>query len=445
MDYSGEDLNIKEAPSMRDRLQHAWNAFMFRNKDPSNINVGGVDFNGGVVSTFRPDRRRSNYLGTDQTIAIAIYNRIATDAASVVIHHCRLDDVGGFLEEIPSGLNECLTVSANIDQTGRAFVQDLVMSMLDEGVVAAVPIDTSINPLYSNSYDIDSIRVGKITQWWPSKIQVEVYNDKKGIKEFIEMPKDKVAIVENPFYAVMNEPNSILKRLMHKLALLDAVDEQSSSGKMDLIIQLPYSVKSETRQTQAEDRRKKIEEQLEGSKYGIAYIDGTERVTQLNRPVENNLLTQIEYLTSMLYSQLGLTQEILNGTASEDTMTNYYKRTIDVILRAIVDEFSRKFLTKTARTQRQAITFYRDPFSLTPTNAIADIADKFTRNEILSPNEVRGIVGFRPSSDPKSDELRNRNINQSPEEMMYDVSEETGLPTEDEYGYDQEMEYLDEV
>ena len=419
--YGDEDLVLP----LKTRLQHAWN--VFRNKDPSTTDVGGVDVNGGVVSTTRPDRRRGYYFGTDKTIAIAIYNKIATDVASAVIHHCRTDEMGGFLEEMSSGLNECLTVSANIDQTGRAFIQDFAMSILDEGVAAAVPVDTSINPLDTNSFEILSMRVGKITQWWPQKVQIELYNDRRGVKEFIVMPKDKVAIVENPFYAVMNEQNSVLKRLVRKLALLDAVDEASSSGKLDLIIQLPYVTKSKTRQEQAEARRKQVEDQLTGSKYGIAYIDGTERITQLNRSVENNLLTQVDNLTNMLYSQLGITQDILNGTASEDTMTNYYKRTVDVILNAITGEFTRKFLTKTARTQRQKVTFYRDPFSLTPTNAIADIADKFTRNEILSPNEVRGIVGFKPSADPKADELRNRNINQSVEGEMADA-ESYGLP-----------------
>lgn len=428
MPYSGdEDLS----PGFLERLQHGWNAF--RNKDPSKYHTGGVDISRGVVSSSRPDRRRPAYYnGTDQTIAVAIYNRIATDAASVIVHHCRLDAMDGFLEEIPSGLNNCLTTSANIDQTGKAFIQDLVMSMLDEGCVAAVPIDTSLNPMNTNSFDIETMRVGKITQWWPQRVQVQVYNDKKGIDEFIEMPKDKLAIIENPFYAIMNEPNSVLKRLMRKLALLDSIDEQSASGKLDLIIQLPYVTKSPTRQKQAEERRKQVEDQLAGSKYGIAYIDGTERITQLNRSVENNLLGQIEYLTSMLYSQLGITQEILNGTASEDTMTNYYKRTIDVILTAIVDEFSRKFLTKTARTQNQAIRYYRDPFSLTPTNAIADIADKFTRNEILTPNEVRGIVGFKPAQDPKADELRNRNINQSSTE----IAALSGYQNEGDYEYE---------
>lgn len=412
MAYYGAE---EPSPSIGRRLKNAWN--VFRNKDPSDLTVGGVDAGGGVVSSFRPDKFRSYHYGIDQSIAISIYNRIATDASSVIMHHCRLDYMGGFVEEIDSGLNNCLTVSANIDQTGQAFLQDLVMSILDEGVVAAVPVDTISNPLDTESYNILSMRVGKISQWWPSKVQIELYDDRKGVRDYVVMPKDKVAIIENPFYAVMNEPNSVLKRLTRKLALLDAVDEASSSGKLDLIIQLPYVTKSKTRQTQAEQRRKQLEDQLANSKYGIGYIDGTERVTQLNRAVENNLMAQIEYLTNMVYSQLGMTQDILNGTASEETMTNYYKRTIDVILSAIANEFSRKFLTKTARTQRQAVKFYRDPFSLTPTNAIADIADKFTRNEILSPNEVRGIVGFKPSADPKADELRNRNISQSSEEI----------------------------
>lgn len=419
MAYYGAE---EPSPSIGRRLKNAWN--VFRNKDPSDLTVGGVNAGGGVVSSFRPDKFRSYHYGIDQSIAISIYNRIATDASSVIMHHCRLDYMGGFIEEIDSGLNNCLTVSANIDQTGQAFLQDLVMSILDEGVVAAVPVDTISNPLDTESYNILSMRVGKISQWWPAKVQIELYDDRKGVRDYVVMPKDKVAIIENPFYAVMNEPNSVLKRLTRKLALLDAVDEASSSGKLDLIIQLPYVTKSKTRQTQAEQRRKQLEDQLANSKYGIGYIDGTERVTQLNRAVENNLMAQIEYLTNMVYSQLGMTQDILNGTASEETMTNYYKRTIDVTLSAIANEFSRKFLTKTARTQRQAVKFYRDPFSLTPTNAIADIADKFTRNEILSPNEVRGIVGFKPSADPKADELRNRNISQSSEEI---AAQQTGI------------------
>ena len=431
MSYSGDELQTYSfGARIQTALSHGWNAF--RNKDPSRKSQA-PNFYGGVVSSSRPDRRRvMQSYGADQTIAVAIYNRIATDCASVRIHHCRLDYTGGFVEELPSGLNNCLTLDANIDQTGKVFIQDFVMSMLDEGVAAAVPVDTSINPLSTNSYDIETMRVGKILKWYPREVELEVYNDIKGVRETIRMPKDKVAIVENPFYAIMNEPSSTLRRLTKTLTMMDVIDEQSSSGKLDLIIQLPYSVRSETRQKHADDRRKKIESQLEGSKYGIAYIDSTEHVTQLNRPVENNLMSRVEYLTSMLYSQLGMTLEILNGTASEDTMTNYYKRTIDVILQTIVDEFERKFLTKTARTQGQAIRYYRDPFSLTPTSAIADIADKFTRNEILSPNEVRGIVGFKPATDPKADELRNRNISQSAEELGADLQNQN----EEEYEYE---------
>lgn len=441
----GDEIVGGEELTFGRRLQHAWNAF--KNKDPSLAPPAGIDYNGGVVSTTRPDRRRFNTLGLDRTIAGAIYNRIATDAASVVIQHVRLNETGGIIEELDSGLNEVLTVSANTDQTGRAMIQDLVMSMLDEGVVAVVPVDTSINPRVSGSYDIHSVRVGKITQWWPDKVQVDLYNEHKGIRELVMVQKKYTAIIENPFYAVMNEPNSTLRRLTHKLALMDDKDDELAAGKLDLIIQLPYATKSEARQQQAESRLNKIQEQLTGSPYGIAYIDGTERVTQLNRSVENKLLAEIEYLTSMLYSQLGLTQEILNGTATEDSMTNYYRRTIDVILTAITDEFTRKFLTKTGRTQGQAVKFYRDPFSLTPTNAIADIADKFTRNEILSPNEVRGIVGFKPSADPSADELRNRNISQSVYEEM---GSEESAPEEYEdqqmpgYYQDEEEEY-DEV
>lgn len=403
---------MNDIPTFGERLQHAWNAF--KNKDPSD---DWTDYTAGGISYSRPDRRRTiRYAGGDQTIATAIYTRIATDTASARIQHIKTDEVGGFLKEMDSGLNQVLTVSANCDQTGRAFIQDMVSSMLDEGVVAAVPVDTSINPEVG-SFDILSMRVGKIVDWRPRHIKIDLYNDRNGRHEFIVMPKDKVAILENPFYNVMNEPNSTLQRLIHKLSLLDAIDEQSSSAKLDLIIQLPYVVKSEKRKEQANLRRKEIEEQLAGSKYGIAYTDGTERITQLNRSLENNLMGQIEYLTSMLYGQLGINADILAGTANEETMLNYYKRTINVILDAIVDEFTRKFLTKTARTQNQAIRYFRDPFSLTPTSQIADIADKFTRNEILAPNEVRGIVGFKPSPDPKADELRNRNINQSDAEL----------------------------
>ena len=400
-------------------LRHAWNAF--RNKDPIYQDVGSQStaylrtpggFYTGHISYMHPDHRRLSF-GTDKTLAAAIYNRIATDAAAANIRHVRVDTNGMFREEIKSGLNNVLTCEANKDQTGRAFLMDFVISMLDEGVVAGVPVDTSVNPNSVNSFDILTMRVGKIVQWEPDVVQLEVYNDRIGRREYIKMAKSSVAIVENPFYHVMNEPNSTLKRLTRKLALLDSIDDDIGKKKLDLIIQLPYVVKNKTKQEQAEERRLQLEDQLEKSKLGVGYIDGTERVIQLNRSLENNLMSQVEYLTSMLYSQLGITEEIMNGTADESVMMNYYKRTIDVILQAICDEFERKFLTKTARTQRQAIQFYREPFSLTPTTTIADIADKFTRNEILSPNEVRSIVGFMPSDDDAANELRNRNINQA--------------------------------
>lgn len=402
--------------TLTQRLINAWNAF--KNKDPAD-NVLGQSYAAGPISSRMPHRRQV-YHSTDQTIAVAIYNRIATDVASSQLQHIRVDRLGGFMEEMNSGLNRIFTVEANIDQTGTEFVRDITLSMLDEGVVAAVPIDTSINPLRTDSFDILTMRTGKIIGWQPHHVKLEVYNDRSGQRENLYLPKEKVAIIENPFYSVMNEPNSTLQRLIRKLALLDAIDEQSGSGKLDLLIQLPYVVKSQSRQDQAEKRRQQIEDQLENSKYGIAYIDGTERITQLNRSVENNLLGQIEYLTRMLYGQLGLDQEILNGTANEQAMLNYYQRTVDVILAAIRDEFQRKFITKTGYSQGQRIRYYRDPFSLTPTNEIADLADKFTRNEILTPNEVRGIVGFKPSMDPKADELRNRNINQNSAELEGD-------------------------
>ena len=397
-------------------LRHAWNAF--RNKDPIYQDIGrpsepaSTGYYPGHLSYISPDHRRLS-MTTDRTLITAIYNRIATDCAMANFRHVKTDENGMFKEEMKSGLNQVLTCSANMDQTGRAFIMDFVISMLDEGVVAAVPIDTNINPNTGLTVDIQSMRVGKITGWKPYSVSLEVYNERLGRREMIEMAKSAVAIVENPFYHVMNEPNSVLKRLTRKLSVLDSIDDDLTSKKMDVIIQLPYVVKNKTKQEQAEERRKQLEEQLENSKLGVGYIDGTERITQLNRPLENNLMPQIEYLTSMLYSQLGLTPEIMNGTADESVMMNYYKRTVDVILQAICDEFERKFLSKTARTQHQAIQFYREPFSLTPTSMIADIADKFTRNEILSPNEVRGIVGFMPSNDEAANELRNRNINQS--------------------------------
>ena len=390
------------------RFKNAWNAFF--NRDPTPI----FD-NSGNSSSYRPDRYRPTR-GNERSIITAINNRIAIDVAAIPIRHIRLDEDGGYLNTIESGLNNCLNLEANIDQTGRAFLQDVVLSMLDEGCVALVPTVTDVNPDYTDSYDIYEIRTGKITEWYPKQVKVEVYNDNSGRKQQILRPKRKVAIIENPMYSVMNEPNSTMQRLIRKLKLLDAVDEQSSSGKLDLIIQLPYVVKTETRRQQAENRRKEIEEQLTGSKYGIAYTDGTERITQLNRAVENNLLKQVEYLTSMLFSQLGITQTILDGTADEKTILNYRNRIIEPILSAIVDAMKVRFITKTARTQGQSISFFMEPFKLVPVSEIAEIADKFTRNEIMTSNEIRQIVGMKPSRAPQADELRNKNLNSSAEE-----------------------------
>lgn len=387
------------------RLKHAWNAFL--NRDPTN-NTHGDFFMG---SYYRPDRVRLSR-GNERSIVTSVFNRIALDVAAINIKHCKLDDNDRFKEIVNSDLNNCLSLEANIDQTSRAFVQDAIMSMFDEGCVAMVPIDTSIDPNNNNSFDILTMRTGKVVEWFPDRVKINVYNDRTGRKEDIIISKRAVAIVENPLYAVMNEHNSTLQRLMRKLVLLDAVDEQVSSGKLDLIIQLPYVIKSQARREQADERRHEIERQLAGSKYGIAYIDGTEKITQLNRPVENNLMKQIEYLTSMLYSQLGITQTILDGTADEKTMLNYYSRTIEPIISAIVDEMKRKFLTKTARTQKQTIMFFRDPFKLVPVNDLAEIADKFTRNEIMTSNEIRQVIGMKPSDDPKADQLVNSNISQ---------------------------------
>ena len=387
---------------LRDRLQHAWNAFF--NRDPtSNYRTNEISY------SYRPDRPRLSR-GNERSIVTAIYNRIALDVASIDIKHCKLDENGRYVKDMKSGLNECLTVEANMDQTARAFIQDVVISMLDEGVVAVVPVDTTLNPKTTGSYDITSMRTGKILEWSATSVKIKVYNDRTGQKEDIILPKSTVGIIENPLYSVINEPNSTMQRLIRKLNLLDSIDEQSGAGKLDLIIQLPYIIKTEARRQQAETRRKEIEMQLAGSKYGIAYTDGTERVTQLNRPVENNLMKQIEYLTSMLYSQLGFHQTILDGTADEKTMLNYTNRTIEPIASAIVDELKRKFLTKTARTQGQSIEFFRNPFRLVPINNIAEIADKFTRNEILTSNEIRQIIGMKPSNDPKADQLINSNI-----------------------------------
>lgn len=392
-----------------DRLQHAWNAFM--NRDPT---YGYPNI--GTSYSVRPDRPRFTR-GNEKSIVTSVYNRIALDVSAINIQHVRLDDNGRFKEQIDSPLNRCLTLSANTDQTGRAFIQDAVMSMLDEGCVAIVPIETNIDPAVSESYDIYSIRTAKIVEWYPQHVKIRAYNELAGRQEEKIVPKKMVAIVENPLYAVINEPNSTMQRLVRKLSLLDVTDEQTASGKLDLIIQLPYIIKTEARRQQAEERRKNIEMQLAGSKYGIAYTDGTERITQLNRSLENNLMKQIEYLTSMLYSQLGITQTILDGTADEKTMLNYYSRTIEPIVAAIVDEMKRKFLTKTARSQKQTISSFRDPFKLVPVNDIAEIADKFTRNEIMTSNEIRQVIGMKPSDDPKADMLINSNLNQ-PEEGM---------------------------
>ena len=404
--------------SFTSRLKHAWNAFF--NKDPTDYYK-----NVGTSYTYRPDRPRLTR-GNERSIVTSVYNRIGLDASSVSIQHVRLDENNRFLSVIDSGLNNCLTVEANLDQTGRAFIQDIVMSMLDEGSVAIVPVDTTFNPEITGSYDILSMRTGQILEWYPSHVKVRVYNEKTGRKEDIVVPKNTIGIVENPLYAVINEPNSTMQRLIRKLNLLDVVDEQSSSGKLDLIIQLPYVIKTEARRQQAENRRKDIENQLAGSKYGIAYTDGTERITQLNRSVENNLMKQIEYLTSMLYSQLGITQSILDGTADDKTMLNYYNRTIEPILSAIVDEMKRKFLTKTARSQLQSISFFRDPFKLVPVNEISEIADKFTRNEIMTSNEIRQIIGMKPSDDPKADELRNKNLSQPKDDQTDPSNDATG-------------------
>lgn len=407
------------------RLAHAWNAFTSR--DPTQYIITGPGY------SLRPDRPRLSR-GNEKSIATSIFNRIALDVSSVNIKHCRLDKNGRYVEDIDSGLNNCLNLEANKDQTGRAFIQDVVLSMLDEGCVALVPVETTIDPKSSNSYQIDSMRTGKITEWYPDMIRVRLYNDRTGKKEEILLPKNQVAIIENPLYAVVNEYNSTMQRLIRKLSLLDVTDEQTASGKLDLIIQLPYVIKTETRREQAERRRKDIIDQLAGSQYGIAYTDGTEKITQLNRSLENNLLKQVEYLTNMVYSQLGITQSVLDGTADEKTMLNYMNRTVEPIISAIVDELKRKFLTKTARSQLQSIVYFRDPFRLVPVNDIAEIADKFTRNEIMTSNEIRQIVGMQPSKDPKADELVNSNISQAKQDMS-----QTSSATEayEEGGYSQ--------
>ena len=403
-----------------DRIKHSWNAFLNRDPTYNYRDLGGPSYG------YRPDRMRFTR-GNERSIVTSVYNRIALDAASIDIMHVQLDKDGRFESIRESALNECLTRNANIDQTGRAFIQDVVMSMLDEGCVAIVPVDTTFNPDVTNSYDINTMRTAKIVEWYPAHVKVNLYNDRTGRKEDLILPKKTVAIIENPLYAVINEPNSTMQRLIRKLNLLDVIDEQSGSGKLDLIIQLPYVIKTDARRQQAEQRRKDIEMQLSGSKYGIAYTDGTERITQLNRSVDNNLMKQIEYLTSMLYSQLGITQAILDGSADDKTMLNYYNRTIEPIVSAIVDEIQRKFLTKTAITQKQAIAYFRDPFRLVPVNEIAEIADKFTRNEIMTSNEIRQIVGMKPSKDPNADELRNKNLSQSNEMLKEKQSDNNNL------------------
>lgn len=388
------------------RFKNSWNLFK-NDEDPRRRSPTT-----GYGQSYNPVRKRFSR-GNERTIVTSVYNRISMDAAAINIRHVKLDQNDRFDKIIDSDLNNCLTLESNIDQTARAFVQDIVSSMMDEGCVAVVPVEVDIDPTDTSSYNILSMRTGRITQWYPDSISVELYDDRYGYKKEITVRKDKAAIIENPLYAVMNEPNSTMQRLIRKLSLMDEVDEESSSGSLDLIVQLPYVVKTEAKKAQADMRRKELEEQLNGSKYGVAYIDGTEKVTQLNRPLENNLMKQIEYLTTLLYSQLGITQGVLDGTADDATMNNYYNRTIEPILSAIVDEFNRKFLTKTARTQKQKIQYFRDPFKLIPVNTISEIADKFTRNEIMSSNEIRQIIGMIPSKDPAADELRNKNLSQS--------------------------------
>ena len=405
--------------SIGERLQHAWNAFLSRDPTPDYREYG-------MSYSYRPDRPRLTR-GNERSIITSVINRIAMDAASIEIRHVQLDENDRYIGTIKSGLDDCLTTEANIDQTGRAFRQDVFVSMMDEGCVAIVPVDTDRDPDITGSFKIETIRTGKILEWRPTTVKVRVYNDRTGQPQDIVVPKKTVGIVENPLYAVMNEPSSTLQRLVRKLNLLDAIDEQSGSGKLDLIIQLPYVIKTEARRQQADKRRSDIESQLSGSKYGIAYTDGTERITQLNRPVENNLMKQVEFLTSTLYSQLGITQSIMDGTADEKTMINYDNRTVEPFVSAVVDEIKRKFLTKTARTQRQSVMFFRDPFKLVPVTELATIADTFTRNEIMSSNEVRHIIGLKPSSDPSADQLRNKNLSQSKEELSA-TNEENPTP-----------------
>ena len=402
-------------PTFTDRLAHAWNAFM--NKDPTRWDYGTSYSN-------RPDRIRTTR-GNERTLITSIYNRISVDCSQIDIKHVKLDDRDRYLETIDSGLNNCFNLEANIDQQSRNFVQDIVLSMLDEGVVAIVPVDTKVSPEVTETTKIETMRTGKIIQWYPQHVRIKLYNDKTGKFEEITLPKKAVGIVENPFYSVMNEPNSTLQRLIRKLNLLDVIDDQKGANKLDLIIQLPYIIKTEARRQQAENRRKDIERQLSSSDYGIAYTDGTERVTQLNRSVDNQLFNQVEALTRMLYSQLGLTEEIMNGTADEKALNNYYNRTIEPIMSAIVGELKRKFLTSTARSQKQSIMFFRDPFKLVPVSELAELADKFTRNEIMSSNEFRQVVGMQPSQDPNADVLRNKNLSPAKGEEVINLEGET--------------------
>lgn len=420
--------------SFGSRIKHAWNAFFSR--DPTEAYVQNYDV--GIGSYYKPDRIRLSR-GNERSIVTSIFNRISIDVAAIDIKHVKLDDEERYKEEIKSKLDNCLTLEANIDQTNRSFIQDICMSMFDEGVVAVVPIETTANPNKTEGYDIYEMRTGKIIQWYPEHVKVNIYNERTGKREDILCAKKTVAIIENPFYSVINEPNSTMQRLMRKLMLLDVVDEQTGSGKLDLIIQLPYVIKSEQRRAQAEQRRKDIEMQLASSKYGIAYTDGTEHITQLNRAVENNLLKQIEYLTSMLYSQLGLTTSIMDGTADEKTMANYYERTIEPILAAITLEMKRKFLSKTARSQNQSIEFFKDPFKLVPVSQMAEIVDKFTRNEIMSSNEVRTSLGMKPSEDPSADELRNKNLSKPSGGM------ESEMYPEEEYVEEEPIEELPSI
>jgi len=392
-------------------LKHAWNLFAYdenpKRRSPTQYTSS---------SYYNPNRVKFSR-GNERTVVTSVYNRISMDASAIDIRHIKIDDNNRFKEYVNSGLDNCLSVEANIDQTGRNFIQDIVTSMLDEGCVAVVPVDTTLDPTLTGGYDINTMRTGRITQWFPDRVRVEVYNDATGLKQEVTLSKSTVAIIENPLYSVMNEPNSTMQRLIRKLSLMDNVDEEASSGNLDLIIQLPYAVKTEAKKAQAQERRKEIEDQLNGNKFGVAYIDGTEQVTQLNRPIENNLMKQVEYLTNLLYSQLGITQSIMDGTADANTMNNYYNRIIEPIMAAITKEFHRKFLTKTARTQKQAVAYFRDPFKLIPVSDISEIADKFTRNEIMSSNEVRQLIGMKPSSDPAADELRNKNLSQSSETL----------------------------